>query len=30
VPIHLDGIIKNPSLELDGTKIMDKGKLLIG
>jgi leucyl aminopeptidase (aminopeptidase T) len=29
VPIHLDGIIKNPSLELDGTKIMEKGKLLL-
>jgi leucyl aminopeptidase (aminopeptidase T) len=29
VPIHLDGIIKSPSLELDGTKIMEKGKLLL-
>jgi len=29
VPIHLDGIIKDPSLELDGTLIMDKGKLLL-
>lgn len=29
VPIHLDGIIKNPSLELDGKKIMDEGKLLV-
>ncbi len=30
VPIHLDGIIKNPTLELDGTVIMKKGKLLVG
>jgi leucyl aminopeptidase (aminopeptidase T) len=30
VPIHLDGIIKNPSLELDGEMIMDRGKLLVG
>ncbi len=30
VPIHLDGIIKDPSLELDGKMIMDKGKLLVG
>ena len=29
VPIHLDGIIKNPSLELDSEMIMDKGKLLV-
>ncbi|MBN1163134.1 MAG: aminopeptidase [Candidatus Krumholzibacteriota bacterium] len=29
VPIHLDGIIKDPSLELDGRLIMKKGKLLI-
>jgi leucyl aminopeptidase (aminopeptidase T) len=29
VPVHLDGIIKNPTLELDGTKIMDNGKLLV-
>jgi len=29
VPIHLDGIIRNPTVELDGTKIMDEGKLLI-
>lgn len=29
VPIHLDGIIKNPTVELDGKKIMEKGKLLI-
>jgi leucyl aminopeptidase (aminopeptidase T) len=29
VPIHLDGIIRDPSLELDGTKVMEKGKLLL-
>jgi len=29
VPIHLDGIIKNPSFELDGRPIMKDGKLLI-
>jgi leucyl aminopeptidase (aminopeptidase T) len=29
VPIHLDGIIKDPTVELDGTKIMEKGKLLV-
>ncbi len=29
VPIHLDGIIKNPSLEIDGKKIMEEGKLLL-
>ena len=30
VPVHLDGIVKNPTVELDGKKIMDRGKLLIG
>ena len=29
VPIHLDGIIKDPTLELDGKVIMDSGKLLV-
>jgi leucyl aminopeptidase (aminopeptidase T) len=29
VPIHLDGIIKDPTLTLDGTPIMEKGKLLV-
>ena len=29
VPIHLDGIIKDPTLELDGKVIMDNGKLLV-
>ena len=29
VPIHLDGIIKNPTVEHDGTKIMEMGKLLV-
>jgi leucyl aminopeptidase (aminopeptidase T) len=29
VAIHLDGIIKSPTLELDGTAIMENGKLLV-
>ena len=29
VPIHLDGIIKEPTVELDGKIIMEKGRLLI-
>jgi leucyl aminopeptidase (aminopeptidase T) len=29
VPIHLDGIIKDPTLTLDGKTIMEKGKLLV-
>ncbi len=29
VPIHLDGIVKDPTVELDGTLIMENGKLLI-
>jgi leucyl aminopeptidase (aminopeptidase T) len=29
VPIHLDGIVKYPTVEFDGKMIMDKGKLLI-
>lgn len=29
VPIHLDGILKNPSLELDGRKVMSEGKLIL-
>lgn len=28
VPIHLDGIVKDPTVELDGKVIMDKGKLI--
>lgn len=29
VPIHLDGIVKEPTVELDGKKIMERGKLLL-
>jgi leucyl aminopeptidase (aminopeptidase T) len=29
VPIHLDGIIKDPTLEIDGKVIMESGKLLV-
>jgi len=29
VPIHLDGIIKKPTIFVDGKKIMEKGKLVI-
>jgi leucyl aminopeptidase (aminopeptidase T) len=29
VPVHLDGIVKSPTVELDGALIMDRGKLLI-
>jgi leucyl aminopeptidase (aminopeptidase T) len=29
VPIHLDGIIRDPTLELDGKVVMESGKLLI-
>lgn len=29
VPIHLDGVMNQPSLELDGKVIMEKGKLMI-
>lgn len=29
VPIHLDGIVTNPTLIVDGEKLIDKGKLLI-
>ncbi|MBN2070052.1 MAG: aminopeptidase [Candidatus Krumholzibacteriota bacterium] len=29
VPIHLDGIVKEPTVELDGKIIMEKGRLLI-
>lgn len=29
VPIHLDGVIKDPTLELDGKTVMKEGKLLI-
>jgi leucyl aminopeptidase (aminopeptidase T) len=29
VPVHLDGIVKSPTVELDGRLIMDRGKLLI-
>jgi leucyl aminopeptidase (aminopeptidase T) len=28
VPVHLDGIVKKPTVELDGAKIMDRGKML--
>jgi aminopeptidase len=28
VPVHLDGIVKSPTVELDGVTIMDRGKLL--
>lgn len=28
VPIHVDGIVRKPTVELDGKKIMDRGKLL--
>ena len=30
VPIHLDGIVKDPTVTLDGRIIMDRGKLLVG
>lgn len=29
VPLHLDGIIKNPAIFIDNRKIMDNGKLLV-
>lgn len=29
VPIHLDGVVKNPTIYFDGKVILDKGKLLI-
>ncbi len=29
VPLHLDGVIKQPNVYFDGKKIMEKGKLLI-
>ncbi|MBN1885426.1 MAG: aminopeptidase [Candidatus Krumholzibacteriota bacterium] len=29
VPIHLDGIVRDPTVELDGTAIMKNGKLLV-
>ncbi|MBN2184739.1 MAG: aminopeptidase [Candidatus Krumholzibacteriota bacterium] len=29
VPIHLDGIVKEPTVELDGKILMEKGKLII-
>lgn len=29
IPLHLDGIIKKPSIWVDNKKIMDKGKLVI-
>ena len=29
VPIHLDGIIKNPTIYVDNKKIMDDGKLIV-
>jgi leucyl aminopeptidase (aminopeptidase T) len=30
VPVHLDGVVKSPTVVLDGTKIMDTGMLLAG
>ena len=30
VPVHLDGIVKSPTVELDGKKIMERGMLLAG
>ncbi len=30
VPIHLDGIVKDPTVELDGRLLMKDGKLLAG
>jgi len=30
VPVHLDGIVKSPTVELDGRKIMERGMLLVG
>jgi len=27
--VHLDGIILNPTVELDGQLVVDKGKLLV-
>ncbi|MBW2992319.1 aminopeptidase, partial [Candidatus Woesearchaeota archaeon] len=29
VPIHIDGIIRNPTIYIDGKKIMEKGELQI-
>ena len=29
VPMHVDGVIKKPTVYLDGKLLMDKGKLLI-
>lgn len=29
IPLHLDGIIKNPTISVDNKKIMESGKLLI-
>jgi len=29
VPIHLDGIIQSPTVELDGRLLMDNGRLLL-
>jgi leucyl aminopeptidase (aminopeptidase T) len=29
VPIHLDGLIRNPTLYVDGEVILDKGTLVI-
>lgn len=30
VPIHLDGIVRNPTVEVDGKLIMERGTLFIG
>ena len=29
VPIHIDAIVKNPTVSFDDEVIMDKGKLLV-
>jgi aminopeptidase len=29
VPVHLDGLVKSPTVELDGVLLMDRGRLLI-
>jgi len=29
VPIHLDGVIKKPTVFLDGKKLMENGNLLV-
>ena len=29
VPLHLDGVIRRPTIFIDNKKIMDNGKLLV-